>query len=52
MISILKARQGIDLLLTGLIRYKDIEPWYSYVENLSGIAGNKDGLAELPDSVK
>ncbi len=32
------------------IRYKDIEPWYSYVEKFAGIAGNKDGLAELPDS--
>lgn len=32
------------------IRYKDIEPWYAYVEKFAGIAGNKDGLAELPDS--
>jgi choline dehydrogenase-like flavoprotein len=32
------------------IRYKDIEPWYSYVEKFAGIAGNKDGLPELPDS--
>ena len=32
------------------IRYKDLEPWYSYVEKFAGIAGNKDGLAELPDS--
>ena len=32
------------------IRYKDIEPWYSYVEKFSGIAGNRDGLPELPDS--
>jgi choline dehydrogenase-like flavoprotein len=32
------------------IRYKDIESWYSYVEKFAGIAGNKDGLAELPDS--
>ncbi|MEO6328832.1 MAG: GMC family oxidoreductase [Ginsengibacter sp.] len=32
------------------IRYKDIEPWYSYVEKFAGIAGNKDGIAELPDS--
>jgi len=32
------------------IRYKDIEPWYSYVEKFVGIAGNKDGLHELPDS--
>jgi choline dehydrogenase-like flavoprotein len=32
------------------IRYKDIEPWYGYVEKFVGIAGNKDGLPELPDS--
>lgn len=32
------------------IRYKDIESWYSYVEKFAGIAGNRDGLAELPDS--
>jgi choline dehydrogenase-like flavoprotein len=31
------------------IRYKDIAPWYSHVEKFSGISGNKDGLAELPD---
>lgn len=31
------------------IRYKDLAPWYSYVEKFAGIAGNKDGLAELPD---
>jgi len=32
------------------IRYKDMEPWYSYVEKFAGIAGSKDGLPELPDS--
>jgi choline dehydrogenase-like flavoprotein len=32
------------------IRYKDLEPWYGYVEKFAGIAGNKDGLPELPDS--
>src|SRR5678815_2927137 len=31
------------------IRYKDMEEWYSYVEKFTGIAGNRDGLAELPD---
>lgn len=31
------------------IRYKDIAPWYSYVEKFAGISGNMDGLAELPD---
>ncbi|QCR22031.1 GMC oxidoreductase [Pontibacter sp. SGAir0037] len=31
------------------IRYKDIAPWYSYVEKFAGISGAKDGLAHLPD---
>jgi choline dehydrogenase-like flavoprotein len=31
------------------IRYKDIAPWYSYVEKFAGISGNKDGLDNLPD---
>ena len=31
------------------IRYKDIAPWYSYVEKFVGISGNKDGLSTLPD---
>ena len=31
------------------IRYKDIAPWYSYVEKFAGISGNKDGLDVLPD---
>lgn len=31
------------------IRYKDIAPWYSYVEKFIGVNGNKDGLASLPD---
>jgi choline dehydrogenase-like flavoprotein len=31
------------------IRYSDIAPWYSYVEKFVGIAGNKDGLAQVPD---
>lgn len=31
------------------IRYKDIAPWYGYVERFVGISGNKDGLPHLPD---
>ncbi len=31
------------------IRYKDIAPWYSYVERFAGISGNRDGLDVLPD---
>ncbi|MBL0324044.1 MAG: GMC family oxidoreductase [Cytophagaceae bacterium] len=31
------------------IRYKDIAPWYSYVEKFVGISGEKLGLSHLPD---
>ncbi|TDB67863.1 GMC oxidoreductase [Arundinibacter roseus] len=31
------------------IRYKDLAPWYSYVEKFVGISGNKDGIDSLPD---
>lgn len=33
------------------IRYKDIEPWYSYVEKYIGVSGQALGLPQLPDSV-
>jgi choline dehydrogenase-like flavoprotein len=33
------------------IRYKDLEPWYAHVETFAGIAGDRDGLPELPDSI-
>ncbi|ADQ18964.1 GMC family oxidoreductase [Leadbetterella byssophila] len=33
------------------IRYKDLEPWYAYVEKFAGISGEKRGLDVLPDSV-
>jgi choline dehydrogenase-like flavoprotein len=31
------------------IRYKDIAPWYSYVEKFVGVQGQPEGLAHLPD---
>lgn len=31
------------------VRYKDIAPWYDYVEKFAGISGNLDGLPQLPD---
>lgn len=31
------------------IRYKDIAPWYSYVERHIGVSGNKENLSQLPD---
>lgn len=32
------------------IRYRDIEPWYAYVEKFVGISGEALGLPQLPDS--
>ena len=32
------------------IRYKDIEPWYTYVEKFAGISGSVEHLPQLPDS--
>lgn len=31
-------------------RYKDIAPWYDYVEDFVGISGQAEGLPQLPDS--
>ncbi len=42
------AKEGIGV--DWPIRYKDIEPWYSYVENFVGISGRPEGLPQLPDS--
>jgi len=31
------------------VRYKEIAPWYDYVERFAGISGSKEGIAHLPD---
>jgi choline dehydrogenase-like flavoprotein len=31
------------------IRYDDLAPWYTHVEQFAGISGNYDGLETLPD---
>lgn len=31
------------------IRYKDIKPWYDYVERFIGVSGSKEGLEQFPD---
>lgn len=41
----LKDGYGVDWPL----RYKDIAPWYSYVERHIGVSGQKEGLTQLPD---
>jgi len=32
------------------VRYRDIAPWYDYVEDFAGISGQALGLPQLPDS--
>ncbi|HET9823911.1 MAG TPA: GMC family oxidoreductase [Chitinophagaceae bacterium] len=31
------------------IRYKDVAPWYDYVERFIGVSGKNEGLPQLPD---
>ncbi|MBY0435966.1 MAG: GMC family oxidoreductase, partial [Cyclobacteriaceae bacterium] len=31
------------------VRYKEIAPWYDYVESYIGVSGQNEGLAQLPD---
>jgi len=31
------------------IRYKDIAPWYDYVESFIGVSGHADGIPHVPD---
>lgn len=42
------AKEGIAI--DWPIRYKDIAPWYSYVERFVGVSGEKLNLPHLPDS--
>jgi choline dehydrogenase-like flavoprotein len=41
------AKEGIAI--DWPIRYKDLAPWYDYVERFAGISGSREGLAQLPD---
>jgi choline dehydrogenase-like flavoprotein len=31
------------------VRYKDLAPWYDYVETFIGVSGKAEGLSQLPD---
>jgi choline dehydrogenase-like flavoprotein len=33
------------------IRYKDIAPWYNYVESFIGVSGTREGIPHLPDGI-
>jgi choline dehydrogenase-like flavoprotein len=43
----LKDGHGVDWP----IRYKDLEPWYDYVERFVGISGTHENIPHLPDSI-
>src|SRR5580692_8287704 len=42
------ARDGIGV--DWPVRYKEIEPWYTYVEKFAGISGSVENIPHLPDS--
>ncbi|MCO5287625.1 MAG: GMC family oxidoreductase [Chitinophagaceae bacterium] len=42
------AKEGIAI--DWPVRYKDIAPWYTYVEKFAGISGSRENLPHLPDS--
>lgn len=41
------AKEGIAI--DWPVRYKDIAPWYDYVETFIGVSGQNEGLPQLPD---
>lgn len=43
----LKDGHGIDWP----IRYRDLAPWYDYVERFVGVSGKKENLSHLPDGI-
>lgn len=43
----LKDGHGVDWP----VRYKDIAPWYNYVESFIGVSGQKEGIPHLPDGI-
>jgi choline dehydrogenase-like flavoprotein len=43
------ANQNEGIAVDWPIRYKDIAPWYDYVESYVGISGENLGLSQLPD---
>ena len=42
------AKEGIAI--DWPLRYREIAPWYSYVERFAGIQGTRENLPQLPDS--
>ncbi|MBK8246914.1 MAG: GMC family oxidoreductase [Gemmatimonadetes bacterium] len=43
------ANQRDGIAIDWPIRYAELAPWYDHVERFAGIAGSREGLAQLPD---
>ena len=44
-----EANKNEGIAIDWPVRYEDIRPWYDRVETFAGIAGDRDGLDQLPD---
>lgn len=44
-----EANAKVGIAVDWPVRYKDIAPWYDYVETFIGVSGNNEGLSQLPD---
>jgi choline dehydrogenase-like flavoprotein len=44
-----EANQQDGIAIDWPIRYKDIAPWYDYVESFIGVSGQAEGIPQLPD---
>lgn len=44
-----EANQRDGIAVDWPIRYKDIAPWYDYVEQFIGVSGKEEGIPHLPD---
>lgn len=45
----LEANMRDGIAIDWPVRYKDISPWYDYVESFIGVSGQAEGLPQLPD---
>jgi len=44
-----EANQKEGVAIDWPVRYRDIAPWYDYVERFIGVSGKNEGLPQLPD---
>ncbi len=46
-----EANRNDGIAIDWPIRYKDIAPWYDYVESFIGVSGQADNIPQLPDGI-